>query len=570
MLAVPASAGDLRVGSGFYSTIQAAVDAAQPGDRILVGSGNWAGAHVEKAVEIRGNGDARIVAGPLYLPLGNPDGRTLGFLIGAEVDGAGGDGVTIAQLTFTEAVDLPVFSRGANNVTVSQNLILNPVQGVTNRGGKRWNITHNTFRDLRSDNGGAIAIMVGDNRFRDVQDNLVAYNHISGTLHVAADELGGYDGTAIALFADFRSDYGYNGAKSIAFNRVLKNSVSLVSDNPGLVDIVAFEMTIGVNTPAEGDPDYPSELTDVIHNNVIGFNDFKGTARQMESTPTVLDAQNSISLGDNVFTGGSDFDGDGKADMTAFRPSSRSTWLVKNSGDQTGTSVQWGIAGDVPVAGDYDGDDKVDFAMFRPSSGAWYIANSSTQTVTGVYWGTAGDVPVPGDYDGDNKTDVAVFRPSNGTWYVRGVGVAYLGVATDRPVPADYDGDGKTDIAVFRPSNGTWWVKQSSNGEVKLTWWGNSADTLLPADYDGDGKADVAVFTPSTGTWWVKSSRTGAATWANWGAAGDTPVPADYDGDKVTDVAIYRPSEGKWYIFQSSTKTLAEVWWGTSSDIAVP
>ena len=198
----------------------------QPGDRILVGSGDHAGAVVMKAVEILGTtANARIVTGPLH-----PSGKTFGFLIGAATNGAGGDGVTIAQLTFTETVDLPVFSRGANDVTVSHNLFLNPNQGVTNRGGSRWDISYNTFRDLRTDCGGGIAIVVADHLGRDVQDNLVAHNKISGTLHVAANDCGGYDGTGIVLFADFR--WGQLGATSIAYNRVVKNSVALVSDNP--------------------------------------------------------------------------------------------------------------------------------------------------------------------------------------------------------------------------------------------------------------------------------------------------------------------------------------------------
>ena len=98
LLAVPAFAADWTV-PGHFPTIQLAVDSAlvQPGDRILVGSGDHAGAVVMKAVEILGTtANARIVTGPLH-----PSGKTFGFLIGAATNGVGGDGVTIAQLTFT-------------------------------------------------------------------------------------------------------------------------------------------------------------------------------------------------------------------------------------------------------------------------------------------------------------------------------------------------------------------------------------------------------------------------------------------------------------------------------------
>jgi hypothetical protein len=285
LLLVPAvaSAADWKV-PGQFPTIQAAVDSplVAAGDRIFVSPGDHAGAQVTKAVEIRGTGNARITSGPLH-----PSGKVYGFLIGATTNGAGGDGVTITNLTFT--VDFPVFSRGANDVTVSNNTILNALQGVTNRGGNRWDISHNKFTDLRSDCGGGIAIVLADHLGRDVQDNVVAHNDVSGTLHVAPDDCGGYQGTGIVLYADFR--FGFLGANSIAYNRVVKNKVSLVSDNPALVDVVAFELTDTrpVPTPA------------VVYENVIGFNDFRGTAQQIVLTPTSLDAINTISrnLGEN-------------------------------------------------------------------------------------------------------------------------------------------------------------------------------------------------------------------------------------------------------------------------------
>ncbi len=177
-----------------------------------------------------------------------------------------------------------------NDVSVNQCTFLNSIQAISNWCGSSWNIDHNEIIDLRTRNGGGIGILIGDYSGGYVYDNVVAHNKISGTLHVDPDDGGGYCGTGIVLYADFR--WGVARDLAIAYNRVMKNKVSLVIDTPNVVDVVAFELT-DTRDDASADP--------VLSENSIGFNDFRGTADQIALTPWDLDLYNNISrnLGDN-------------------------------------------------------------------------------------------------------------------------------------------------------------------------------------------------------------------------------------------------------------------------------
>jgi hypothetical protein len=121
---------------------------------------------------------------------------------------------------------------------------------------------------------------------------VVSHNQIDGVLHVAPDDCGGYNGSGIVLYADFR--WGGAGAEAIKDNRVIHNTISMTSDTPSVVDIVAIELTDS-RDDTSADP-YP-----VIFDNAIGFNDLRGTAQQLDLTPDDLANHNSISrnLGDN-------------------------------------------------------------------------------------------------------------------------------------------------------------------------------------------------------------------------------------------------------------------------------
>jgi hypothetical protein len=138
--------------------------------------------------------------------------------------------------------------------------------------------------------------------------------------------------------------------------------------------------------------------------------------------------------------------------------------------------------------GDFDGDGFAEASVFRPSAGMFFVLNSGSNTANFISFGQPGDVPVPGDYDGDRRADVAIYRPGNGQWWMlkssNGSNFATtFGTTGDKPVPGDFDKDGKTDIAVWRPSNGTYFINRSSDNFASFftSNWGQNGDLPVGA-----------------------------------------------------------------------------------------
>lgn len=265
-----------------------------------------------------------------------------------------------------------------------------------------------------------------------------------------------------------------------------------------------------------------------------------------------------------------DYDGDGKTDLSVFRPSTGVWTLRRSTAGETG--LAWGISTDKITPADFDGDAKTDVAVYRPSEGRWYIFNSATSSFTSIIWGASTDIPAPGDYDGDGRADASIFRPSDGNWWLNrttaGSLTTQFGQNGDVPTVGDYDRDGKSDIGIFRPSNGLWFIRRSLVGDLGFQF-GLGTDKVAQADYDGDGRTDIAVYRPSTGQWFIANSGTPTFQTIVFGAPTDIPVPGDYDGDGRADIAIFRPSDGNWWLSRT-TAGQTTIQFGQNGDRPTP
>ncbi len=273
---------------------------------------------------------------------------------------------------------------------------------------------------------------------------------------------------------------------------------------------------------------------------------------------------------------GADFDGDGRTDISIFRPSNGQWWRQSSFTNQV-TAATFGVNTDKIVPADYTGDGKTDIAFWRPSNGQWFILRSEDSTFFAFPFGTNGDVPQPGDYDGDGRADAAVFRIETRTWFILnssgGTTIQQFGIVGDTAVAADYDGDGKTDIGIYRPNGASggaeWWHQRSSTNVVFAAQFGTSSDKPVQADFTGDGKTDIAFFRPSTGQWFILRSEDFSFFAFPLGTNGDRPAPGDYDGDGKADAAVFRPSDTTWYINRSTGGTLIQQF-GIAGDLPTP
>ncbi len=95
-----------------------------------------------------------------------------------------------------------------------------------------------------------------------------------------------------------------------------------------------------------------------------------------------------------------DYDGDGTTDIGIYKPAN-GWWYIKHLDGPTMYFKKWGQPGDIPVVGDFDGDGSADLTAFRNKAGLalwwilytskpYYYSNFSAQTTDLITVGATG------------------------------------------------------------------------------------------------------------------------------------------------------------------------------------
>ena len=212
--------------------------------------------------------------------------------------------------------------------------------------------------------------------------------------------------------------------------------------------------------------------------------------------------------------------------------------------------------------GDYEGDGKTDLSIFRPSTEQW-IGQYSSGTggfVTSFGGPNLMDIPVPADYDGTGHVETAVFRPSTSQWFIlgpaggRGSSRSALRTCSTSPcratttasaIPSPPSSARARPVVRARPERRTP-VRDLRHVEPvryprarRLRRHRAYRDGRLPPEHRPVVR---------------HRARAAAACSGTFGASNlyDIPVPGDYDGDGHTEMAVFRPTTAQWFVIGPS------------------
>jgi hypothetical protein len=173
--------------------------------------------------------------------------------------------------------------------------------------------------------------------------------------------------------------------------------------------------------------------------------------------------------GDHPFMG--DWDGDGIDTPGLYRRSDGYAYL-RNSNSQGIADVAFlfGNPDDLPVPGDFNGDGFDTLSLYRPSENRFYIINELGSEGEGLgaadYWidfGDAGDQPIAGDFDGDGVDTVGIYRTTSGLVAIAASPKVsfYFGSPNDGALVGAFEGGPIDTIGLFRSRSASFYLRSS-------------------------------------------------------------------------------------------------------------
>lgn len=293
-----------------------------------------------------------------------------------------------------------------------------------------------------------------------------------------------------------------------------------------------------------------------------------------------------------------DFDGDGKSDPAVFRPQGTffngqwyAYWYMFPSsgtcpsqwGQASGGCVRsWGIQGDKPMVADLNGNGIADLIAFRPGVTPTYYALEGSSNTS---WQIT-DLPSPSgvlidnaDVNNDAVSDLLSYNPSTYNWKSRvwspsngSITISTffdntpsIATAPIEVVSEQFVNGAKEDPTLYLRilSGGTrygyWcsWVDQQVGGNAycqpKYGSMPGFAEISVAADLFGPvpGPTDYVLFNPTNADWRIVYSGSGNPPQViNWGLAQDIPLAGDFiAGDGRSELVVWRPSDGTWYVY---------------------
>ena len=243
LVSTPAVAANLFVPTQF-GTIQAAVDAASPGDRILVAAGMYDGALITKRVKIAGEGNQTVI-------INGPTGQSSPsfFQNGFELS-SGADGTTISDLRIdldpgsvdvlggVVLVQVGIFGVGVDRVAVHDVELIGLNGGIDFRSSHKWRIIDNTIEGLNSvEFPGFVRRAIGI-RVVESSGSLIAFNTITHD--------GSSDDNTNKRYRGIELIFRFPDRIPVVNNKLIQNEIAIVAPGASevtdirLIDVPAF------------------------------------------------------------------------------------------------------------------------------------------------------------------------------------------------------------------------------------------------------------------------------------------------------------------------------------------